>query len=230
MAAVPSATSATPEPRCGSIPSASFPSPCSPIAPGPIARIKPSSKSAPSFTTQSSKPYVGADAFVHPASEASLLHMPPGRMRPGLMFCPREQRLALKWFCSRLRFRKAQPLPRTRSTNSNLENLSTEQLLPTARHLDRMSSLEIARLINHEDANVAARRAPRPAADRPRHRRRRRMPSARADASFTSAPAPADALALSMPRNSSHLQYRPAHRAIHHGRRTAGPGRFHRSQ
>jgi len=33
--------------------------------------------------------------------------------------------------------------------------LSTEQLLPTARHLDRMSSLEIARLINREDASVA---------------------------------------------------------------------------
>ncbi|MFZ0808577.1 MAG: N-acetylmuramic acid 6-phosphate etherase [Candidatus Sulfotelmatobacter sp.] len=46
-------------------------------------------------------------------------------------------------------------MPRTRSTNSSLENLSTEQLLPTARHLDRMSSLEIARLINHEDATVA---------------------------------------------------------------------------
>jgi N-acetylmuramic acid 6-phosphate etherase len=45
-------------------------------------------------------------------------------------------------------------LPRTRST-TDLETLSTEQLLPTARHLDRMSSLEMARLINHEDATVA---------------------------------------------------------------------------
>ena len=46
-------------------------------------------------------------------------------------------------------------MPRTRPANSDLESLSTEQLLPTARHLDQMSSLEIARLMNREDATVA---------------------------------------------------------------------------
>jgi N-acetylmuramic acid 6-phosphate etherase len=46
-------------------------------------------------------------------------------------------------------------LTRTRTTNSNLESLSTEQLLPAARGLDRMSSLEIVRLINREDETVA---------------------------------------------------------------------------
>jgi N-acetylmuramic acid 6-phosphate etherase len=42
------------------------------------------------------------------------------------------------------------------AANSNLSNLSTEQFLPAARDLDRMSSLEIATLINKEDATVAA--------------------------------------------------------------------------
>lgn len=46
-------------------------------------------------------------------------------------------------------------MSRTRSADSNLDTLSTEQLLPAARHLDRMSSLEIARFINKEDATVA---------------------------------------------------------------------------
>jgi len=47
-------------------------------------------------------------------------------------------------------------LSRTRPANSKLDSLSTEQLLPAARDLDRMSSLEIVRLINREDATVAA--------------------------------------------------------------------------
>jgi N-acetylmuramic acid 6-phosphate etherase len=37
----------------------------------------------------------------------------------------------------------------------DLHQLSTEQLLPAARDLDRMSALEIATLINNEDATVA---------------------------------------------------------------------------
>jgi len=51
--------------------------------------------------------------------------------------------------------RKAQYLTRTRKAKSDLRQLSTEQILPAARHLDRMSSLEIVRLINREDATVA---------------------------------------------------------------------------
>jgi N-acetylmuramic acid 6-phosphate etherase len=47
-------------------------------------------------------------------------------------------------------------MTRTRTPNSNLESLTTEQLLPAARDLDRMSSLEIATLINKEDSTVAA--------------------------------------------------------------------------
>jgi len=52
-------------------------------------------------------------------------------------------------------FRKAQDLTRTRKKKIDLRRLSTEQILPTARNLDRMSSLEIVRLINREDATVA---------------------------------------------------------------------------
>ncbi|HUO16836.1 MAG TPA: N-acetylmuramic acid 6-phosphate etherase [Verrucomicrobiae bacterium] len=44
---------------------------------------------------------------------------------------------------------------RAKKTRSTLEALSTEQLLPSARNLDRMSSIEIARLINREDATIA---------------------------------------------------------------------------
>ncbi|HMD77102.1 MAG TPA: N-acetylmuramic acid 6-phosphate etherase [Terracidiphilus sp.] len=47
-------------------------------------------------------------------------------------------------------------MTRTRKTKSDLRRLSTEQILPAARHLDRMSPLEIVRLINREDATVAA--------------------------------------------------------------------------
>src|SRR5580698_3685780 len=39
---------------------------------------------------------------------------------------------------------------------SDLRILPTEQILPAASELDRMSSLEIVRLINQEDATVAA--------------------------------------------------------------------------
>jgi N-acetylmuramic acid 6-phosphate etherase len=45
---------------------------------------------------------------------------------------------------------------RTRKAKSDLRKLPTEQNLPAATDLDRMSSLEIVRLINQEDATVAA--------------------------------------------------------------------------
>jgi len=47
-------------------------------------------------------------------------------------------------------------LTRTRKAKSDLRKLPTEQILPAATDLDRMSSLEIVRLINQEDATVAA--------------------------------------------------------------------------
>jgi len=46
-------------------------------------------------------------------------------------------------------------LTRTRKAKSDLRKLPTEQILPAAVDLDRMSSLEIVRLINQEDATVA---------------------------------------------------------------------------
>jgi len=46
-------------------------------------------------------------------------------------------------------------LNRSSKAKSDLRRLSTEQILPAARDLDRMSSLEIVRLINREDATVA---------------------------------------------------------------------------
>ena len=50
---------------------------------------------------------------------------------------------------------KAHDLTRTRTAKTDLRQLPTEQLLPAARDLDQMSSLEIVRLINDEDATVA---------------------------------------------------------------------------
>jgi N-acetylmuramic acid 6-phosphate etherase len=47
-------------------------------------------------------------------------------------------------------------LTQTPVAKADLRQLSTEQILPAARDLDRMSSLEIVRLINDEDATVAA--------------------------------------------------------------------------
>jgi N-acetylmuramic acid 6-phosphate etherase len=47
-------------------------------------------------------------------------------------------------------------LIRTRSAKSDLRHLTTEQILSSARDLDQMSSLEIVKLINDEDATVAA--------------------------------------------------------------------------
>jgi N-acetylmuramic acid 6-phosphate etherase len=47
-------------------------------------------------------------------------------------------------------------LTRTRRERPNLQNLPTEQILPGAQDLDRLSSLEIVQLINREDATVAA--------------------------------------------------------------------------
>jgi N-acetylmuramic acid 6-phosphate etherase len=46
-------------------------------------------------------------------------------------------------------------LTRARTAKSDLRRLSTEQILPAARDLDRMSSLDIVRLMNDEDATVA---------------------------------------------------------------------------
>ncbi len=43
-----------------------------------------------------------------------------------------------------------------RAQHSDLRQLSTEQILSTASNLDQMSSLEIARLINHEDSTIAS--------------------------------------------------------------------------
>jgi N-acetylmuramic acid 6-phosphate etherase len=44
----------------------------------------------------------------------------------------------------------------TRAPHTDLRRLSTEQILPAARNLDQMSSLEMVRLMNNEDATVAA--------------------------------------------------------------------------
>ena len=52
--------------------------------------------------------------------------------------------------------RKAHDLTRVRKAKSDLRILLTEQIQPGAVDLDRMSSLEIAQLINDEDATVAA--------------------------------------------------------------------------
>ena len=51
--------------------------------------------------------------------------------------------------------RKAHDLTRSRKPKTDLQKLSTEQNLDAASNLDRMSSLEIVRLINDEDATVA---------------------------------------------------------------------------
>jgi N-acetylmuramic acid 6-phosphate etherase len=47
-------------------------------------------------------------------------------------------------------------LTRSRPQKSDLRRLPTEQILGTTSNLDQMSSLEIVRLINNEDATVAA--------------------------------------------------------------------------
>ena len=51
---------------------------------------------------------------------------------------------------------KGSDLTRTRPQKSDLRQLPTEQILSSAANLDQMSSLEIARLINDQDATVAA--------------------------------------------------------------------------
>jgi N-acetylmuramic acid 6-phosphate etherase len=43
-----------------------------------------------------------------------------------------------------------------RKLKSDLRQLTTEQVLPSARNLDQLSSLEIVRLMNDEDATIAA--------------------------------------------------------------------------
>src|SRR6201997_210292 len=52
--------------------------------------------------------------------------------------------------------RKAQDLTRTPTAKTDLRHLLTEQILTSARGLDEMSSLEFVRLMNEEDATVAA--------------------------------------------------------------------------
>ncbi|MFZ0731867.1 MAG: N-acetylmuramic acid 6-phosphate etherase [Candidatus Sulfotelmatobacter sp.] len=47
-------------------------------------------------------------------------------------------------------------MTRTLTDKSDLRQLLTEQILPNARDLDQLSSLEIVRLMNDEDATVAA--------------------------------------------------------------------------
>jgi N-acetylmuramic acid 6-phosphate etherase len=47
-------------------------------------------------------------------------------------------------------------LTRTSTAKSDLHQLPTEQILSSASDLDRLSSLEIARLINEEDATIAS--------------------------------------------------------------------------
>jgi N-acetylmuramic acid 6-phosphate etherase len=47
-------------------------------------------------------------------------------------------------------------LIRTLSAKTDLRHLPTEQILSSARDLDQMSSLQVAKLINDEDATVAA--------------------------------------------------------------------------
>jgi len=47
-------------------------------------------------------------------------------------------------------------LTRTRTTKSDLRQLPTEQILSAASNLDQLSSLEIVRLINDQDATVPA--------------------------------------------------------------------------
>ncbi len=51
--------------------------------------------------------------------------------------------------------RKAHDLTRSRKPKTDLQKLSTEQNLDAASNLDRMSSLQIVRLINDQDATVA---------------------------------------------------------------------------
>jgi len=46
-------------------------------------------------------------------------------------------------------------LTRIHTAKSDLRRLSTEQILPAARDLDRKSSLEIVRLMNREDSTIA---------------------------------------------------------------------------
>ena len=52
-------------------------------------------------------------------------------------------------------YRKGHDLSPTRKVKSDLRRLPTEQVLPAATDLDRMSALEIVRLMNQEDSTVA---------------------------------------------------------------------------
>lgn len=63
--------------------------------------------------------------------------------------------MILKWTVFPI-LRKAHDLTRTRTAKSDFRRLTTEQILAAAADLDHMSSLEIVRLINHEDSTVAA--------------------------------------------------------------------------
>ena len=60
-------------------------------------------------------------------------------------------------------------MPRKRS-QFDLSRLATEQANPAARELDTKSALQIARIINTEDAKVAAGRKARASTNRDRDR------------------------------------------------------------
>jgi N-acetylmuramic acid 6-phosphate etherase len=61
----------------------------------------------------------------------------------------------LEWGFTRFKTLKGSDLTETVTLNPDLRQLPTEQILPAAAHLDQMSSLEIVRLINDQDATVA---------------------------------------------------------------------------
>src|SRR5271166_6188986 len=63
---------------------------------------------------------------------------------------------AERGICSSQFSSQGEPLKRTPDKTSQINRLSTEQPNPASRDLDLNTSLEIARIINAEDAKVAA--------------------------------------------------------------------------
>ena len=113
---------------------------------------------------------------------------------------------------------------------TDLRRLPTEQILPAAADLDRMSSLEIVRLMNQEDATVAtavSRALPQIAraidvvVDGLRQGGRLIYVGAGTSGRIGAL----DASEIPPTFNTD-----PAHRAIHHGRRAQGACGFHRSK
>ena len=80
-----------------------------------------------------------------------------------------------------------QTAPRTKS---DLQSLQTERPNEASEGLDTKSAIDIARIINHEDAKIAAAVKKSAARDCDGHRHRSPLPCAMAAASSTSAPAP----------------------------------------